>query len=57
MEILEASSHTAAVRFKQSYRADKYEDFGLKHLFLVKRGNDWKIKKEEWEPLTTGPHL
>jgi hypothetical protein len=57
LEIQETSSHTAAVRFRQSYRTDKYEDFGLKHILLVKRGNHWKIKKEEWEPLTTDPRL
>jgi murein L,D-transpeptidase YafK len=57
LEIQETSSHTAAVRFRQSYRADKYEDFGLKYILLVKRGNHWKIKKEEWEPLTTDPRL
>jgi murein L,D-transpeptidase YafK len=57
LEIQETSSHTAAVRFKQSYRADTYEDFGLKHILLVKRGNHWKIKKEDWEPLTAEPNL
>jgi len=57
LKIEETSSRTATVHFKQSYRADKYEDFGLKHILLVKRGNHWKIKKEEWEPLTKEPHL
>jgi murein L,D-transpeptidase YafK len=57
LEIEQTSSRTATLHFKQSYRADKYEDFGLKHLFLVKRGNGWKIKKEEWEPLAREPRL
>ncbi len=40
--------------FKQRYRADDYEDFGLKELLLIKRGKAWKIQKEQWTPLERG---
>ena len=57
LKIEQTSSQTATISFKQSYRADRYEDFGLKNILLVKRGKDWKIKKEEWEPLMKASHL
>lgn len=41
----------ARVTFKQDYRADDYRDFGLKELLLIKRGEQWKIKSEEWQEL------
>ena len=34
---------------KQDYRADGYRDYGVKKIVLVKKGDDWKIKKEEWQ--------
>ena len=45
------SEKLANVSFKQSYRADGYRDIGLKEMDLIKRGGDWKIRKEEWTPL------
>ena len=51
LKIDQVSAAKATVRFTQKYEADGYEDEGLKSLFLVKRGKDWKIKEEEWKPL------
>jgi len=51
LKIEQVSAAMATVRFTQKYKADGYEDEGLKSLFLVKRGKDWKIKEEEWKPL------
>jgi murein L,D-transpeptidase YafK len=44
----------AEASFKQDYRADDYRDYGLKELLLVKRGETWKIRKEEWRALDRG---
>lgn len=52
--MIKASSHTARVGFKQEYQTDDYRDVGYKDLLLVKRGKAWKIKKEEWKPLSRG---
>lgn len=41
----------ARVTFKQDYRADDYQDYGLKELLLIKRSGKWKIKGEEWQEL------
>jgi hypothetical protein len=41
----------ALVSYKQYYRADGYSDYGLKSLILKKEKGEWKIFKEEWEPL------
>jgi len=54
LKMIKASSHTARVGFKQEYPADDYRDVGYKDLLLVKRGKAWKIKKEEWKPLSRG---
>jgi len=51
MSIVQVSKWTAKVTFKQNYQADEYQDFGLKNLLLVKRGEHWKIKEEEWHQL------
>ncbi len=51
MSIVQVSKWTAKVSFKQNYQADEYQDFGLKNLLLVKRGEHWKIKEEEWHQL------
>lgn len=45
----------ARVLFKQDYRADDYRDYGLKELLLVKRGEHWKIREEEWKALKRNP--
>jgi hypothetical protein len=31
-------------------KGSDYADEGLKSLLLVKRGKDWKIREEEWNP-------
>ncbi len=49
--VVQFSDDTARVSFKQDYRANGYRDFGLKKILLIKRGEHWKIKKEEWTPL------
>ena len=49
--IIRGPSQTAKVSFKQNYRADKNQDFGLKKMNLVKKGKHWKIKNEEWLPM------
>jgi murein L,D-transpeptidase YafK len=51
LNIQPISSREAKVRFRQRYQADTYEDYGLKSLLVVKKGQDWRIKKEEWQPL------
>lgn len=42
---------TAQVTFHQDYRADEYQDYGLKTISLIRRGRQWKIRKEEWQAL------
>ncbi|MBN1832164.1 MAG: L,D-transpeptidase [Deltaproteobacteria bacterium] len=51
LEILPASDREAKVRFKQIYKADAYQDYGIKNLVVVKKGQDWRIKEEEWQPM------
>ena len=51
LNIQPISSREAKVRFKQRYQADTYEDYGLKNLLVVKKGQDWRIKEEKWQPL------
>jgi murein L,D-transpeptidase YafK len=51
LEILPASTREAKVRFKQIYEADAYQDYGIKDLVVVKKGRDWRIKEEEWQPM------
>jgi hypothetical protein len=51
LKIEQTSAVMASVSFTQKYEADDYEDEGLKSLLLVKKGKDWKIKEEEWNPL------
>ncbi len=53
LEILPASTREAKVRFKQIYEADAYQDYGIKNLVVVKKGQDWRIKEEEWQPIQT----
>jgi ketosteroid isomerase-like protein len=54
VEIIEDSGSKLKVCFMQEYKADKYHDSGVKNLFLLKRGKQWKIKKEIWRPLPMG---
>ena len=45
------AENKALVTFEQLYRADDYRDKGLKKLLLIKLGEEWKIKEEDWNPL------
>ena len=49
--IVPGPGQTVKVSFKQDYLADEYHDFGLKKMNLVKKGEHWKIRNEEWAPL------
>jgi murein L,D-transpeptidase YafK len=51
MLIVQDSAGSARVSFKQDYQADEYRDFGLKKMRLIRRGDNWKIEEETWEPL------
>ena len=51
LKIKESSNQTATVSFIQDYRADDYRDTGIKNILLTKKGQHWKIKREEWRPL------
>lgn len=51
LKVKEVSKRTAQVTFRQDYQADQYQDIGLKTITLIRRGQQWKIKKEEWQPL------
>jgi murein L,D-transpeptidase YafK len=51
LKIERISPVMASVNFVQKYEADNYEDEGLKSLLLVRKGKDWKIREEEWNPL------
>ncbi len=43
-----AYKNYAIARFLQAYRSDQHEDFGEKLIYLVKRGDTYKILGEEW---------
>jgi len=47
IKIEKISNQRAEISFKQVYRADRYHDYGLKTMILIKEGEDWKIKKED----------
>ncbi|MBW1799524.1 MAG: L,D-transpeptidase [Deltaproteobacteria bacterium] len=51
LKIEKLSDQSAKIRFRQYYRADGYHDVGVKNMLLIKRGRQWKIKKEEWRPI------
>ncbi len=44
-----AYKNYAIARFLQSYRSDQHEDFGEKLVYLVRRGDGYKILGEEWQ--------
>jgi hypothetical protein len=54
LKVEQPSPLVAKVSFKQTYKADDYQDAGLKNLLLIKKGKSWKIKEEEWQPLDPG---
>ncbi len=54
VKIIKDSGSNLKVRFIQEYKADTYHDSGVKNLLLLKRGRQWKIKKEVWNPLPMG---
>jgi murein L,D-transpeptidase YafK len=39
------------VTFKQTYRAGRYSDNGIKRLFLIHENNRWYIVGEEWRKI------
>ena len=49
--IVRGPGQTVKVSFIQDYIADEYHDYGLKKMNLVKKGEHWKIRNEEWAPL------
>jgi len=51
LKIKRISDRSCKVSFLQDYRADGYEDLGIKEMILVKKGKDWKIKSETWTPV------
>ena len=55
LKISNISEYSARVSFKQVYRADQYRDAGMKKILLIKRGNRWKIKTEDWRPMRVKP--
>ena len=52
LKITNVSDNQAEVAFIQEYRADGYMDRGEKNMVLIKKGKEWKIKKEEWTALS-----
>ena len=46
-----SSGKKARVCFTQRYRADRYRDTGKKEILLVRKGEDWKITREDWTPI------
>lgn len=52
LKITMVSDDQAEVSFKQNYRADSYADYGEKNMFLIKKGEEWKIKKETWKAIS-----
>jgi murein L,D-transpeptidase YafK len=44
-----AYKNYAIARFLQSYRSDQHEDFGEKLVYMVRRGDSYKILGEEWK--------
>ncbi|MBN1627102.1 MAG: L,D-transpeptidase, partial [Deltaproteobacteria bacterium] len=48
LKITIVSDDQAEASFIQDYRADSYADYGEKILILIKKGKEWKIKKEKW---------
>jgi len=57
LKVEQVSDGAASVTFKQNYRADEYNDVGLKEISLIKKGKHWKIRKEEWQPLGRNSRL
>jgi TPR repeat protein len=41
----------AKTSFIQTFKSDKYSDIGIKELFWVKYGPDWRITSELWFPI------
>ena len=52
IKIKSISNKSASVSFRQDYTADTYRDKGIKEIILVRKGKDWKIRKEEWTPIS-----
>jgi len=52
LRVVKVSEQKALASFKQVYEADTYKDYGLKKISLIKRGDRWKITREEWQRVT-----
>ena len=50
------SKNTVKINFNQTFKSDRYSDFGIKELVWVKSGNDWRIIKEVWVPQIKPPN-
>jgi len=46
-----SSGKIVRITFTQDYEADGYRDRGKKEIQLIRKGTDWKIKKEDWTPI------
>ena len=57
LKVVRQSGRTAVERFRQDYRVDTYRDVGIKELYLVRLGRDWKIKREIWRPIAGDQNL
>ena len=51
---IEVDGNKAKVTFVQDYKSDKYQDYGLKTLYLQKYNQDWRIRKEIWQDMSAG---
>ncbi len=41
----------AVLTFRQMYVSDKFQDYGVKTLKLVRERGEWKIRRENWKPI------
>ncbi len=48
LKIKLVSENSATVSFNQNYKADSYSDRGIKNITLIRKGEDWKIREEDW---------
>jgi len=51
---IKLNGNQAQVAFTQDFRSDRYQDFGLKKLVLVKYQGQWRIKNESWDEIRAG---
>lgn len=51
IKILDKSDKQVTAVFVQDYRADGYNDRGIKELLIINEKGHWKIRQEEWKPM------